>query len=198
MRVFLAGGSGVLGIRLIPLFVVDGHEVVAMTRSEAKVPLLSSLGAQPVVCDVYDTDRLARLVRSFAPEAVMHQVTDLPDDARRIGEFAEANRRARSEGTANLLQVAHATGASQFVAQSVSWDLPGEAGKTIRDHERAVLAAGGVVVRYGQLYGPGTYHESAKPQPPRVHVDEAARQTVGALRAQPGTTVVINEVPVEA
>jgi nucleoside-diphosphate-sugar epimerase len=194
VRVFLAGGSGVLGIRLVPLLVADGHEVAAMTRSEAKAPLVSSLGAKPVVCDVYDADRLEKLVVSFSPEAVMHQLTDLPDEASRIGEYAEANRRARSEATANLLRAALAAGASRFVAQSVAWELPGEAGETIRAHERAVLDAGGVVVRYGQLYGPGTYHDLAKPPPPRVHVDEAARQTVGTLRAGPGTIVVVTEM----
>ncbi len=190
---FVAGASGVLGVRLVPLLVESGHEVAAMTRTPAKASMLASLGAEAVVCDVYDADRLTEEVRSFRPDAVMHQLTDLPDDVGRIAEFAQANRRIRGEGTRNLLDAARSAGATHFVAQSVSWELPGEAARSISEHEHAVLGAGGVVVRYGQFYGLGTYYPTDKPDPPRVEVSEAARRSVGTLSAPPGTIVVINE-----
>lgn len=193
MRVFLAGGSGVLGLGLIPLLVEGGDEVAAMTRTAGKLGLLESLGATPVLCDVFDLDALRAVVAGFGPDAVMHQLTDLPDDASRIAEFWASNARIRREGTRNLLDAARGVGASRFVAQSVSWELPGDAGASIRDHERAVLDAGGVVVRYGQLYGPGTYYEADKPAPPRVQVTEAARRTIPTIKAPAGTIVVIDE-----
>jgi nucleoside-diphosphate-sugar epimerase len=193
VRVFVAGASGVLGVCLVPLLVELGHEVAAMTRTPAKASMLASLGAEPVVCDVYDAGRLSEEVRSFRPDAVMHQLTDLPDDVGRIAEFAEANRRIRGEGTSNLLDAARSAGATHIVAQSVSWELSGEAARSISEHEHAVLGAGGVVVRYGQFYGPGTYYPTHRPNPPRVEVSEAARQSIGTLFAPPGTIVVINE-----
>lgn len=195
MRVFVAGGSGVLGRALVPLLVAEGHEVSAMTRSLEKEDLLASLGAAPVVCDVYDIERLVDVVTAAAPEVVMHQLTDLPDELSEIFTFAERNARMRREGTSNLLQAAGAAGASRVIAQSVSWELPGDAGASVRDHEHAILDAGGVIVRYGQLYGPGTYYETSRPDPPRVEVMEAARQTLPTLHALAGTIVVINESP---
>lgn len=79
MRVFLAGASGVIGVRLVPLMVADGHEVAGMTRSPAKADELRELGCEPVVCDVFDAAALERSVTEFAPDAVMDQLTDLPD-----------------------------------------------------------------------------------------------------------------------
>jgi hypothetical protein len=96
----------------------------------------------------------------------------------------------RREGTRNLLAAAEAAGASCFIAQSVAWQLSGDAGAAVRELERLVLAAAGVVLRYGRLYGPGTYYETEKPEPPRVHVDEAARRTVTALDAASGIVEV--------
>lgn len=166
-----------------------------MTRSLEKEDLLASLGAAPVVCDVYDIERLVDVVTAAAPEVVMHQLTDLPDELSEIFTFAERNARMRREGTSNLLQAAGAAGASRVIAQSVSWELPGDAGASVRDHEHAILDAGGVIVRYGQLYGPGTYYETSRPDPPRVEVMEAARQTLPTLHVLAGTIVVINESP---
>lgn len=105
----------------------------------------------------------------------------------------EANARMRREGTRNLLAAAEAAGASHFVAQSIAWQVPGDAGAAVAELERLVLAANGVVLRYGRLYGPGTYYEHEKPEPPRVHVDEAARRTVPALDATAGVVEVIGD-----
>jgi len=121
----------------------------------------------------------------------MHQLTDLPDDASQIPELGGRNDRMRREGTRNLLAAAHHASARRIYAQSIAWELAGDRGVTVREHERAVLDAGGVVIRYGQLYGPGTYYETTKPDPPRIHVDEAARRTMPILEAPPGIVEVV-------
>lgn len=193
MRVFIAGASGVIGVRLIRLLVSDGHEVAGMTRSPEKAEMLRELGAEPVVCDVFDASALTEAVNRFRPEHVMHQLTDLPDEADRIAEFAPRNNRIRTEGTRNLLAAARQAGTNQFLAQSIAWTPPA-AGEAVAEHERLVLEAGGVVVRYGMFYGPGTYSGSDRiPPPPRIHVDEAARRTVPLLEAASGVVVVADE-----
>ncbi len=186
MRIFLAGATGVLGRRLLPLLVADGHDVAAMTRSAEKAGELRELGGEPVVCDVYDRDALVAAVAAFAPDLVMHQLTDLPDDAAQLPEYAARNDRIRTEGTANL--VAAADGA-RVLAQSIAWTPPGR-GAALAEHARRVLDAGGIVVEYGQLYGPGTYYEDEPPDHPRIHVDDAARRTVALLDAPSGVVVL--------
>ena len=193
MRVFLAGASGVIGVRLVPLLVSDGHEVAGMTRSPGKAAALRELGAEPVVCDVFDAGALAQAVTAFGPELVMHQLTDLPDQAGQIPEFAARNNRIRTEGTRNLLAAAAQAGATRFLAQSIAWTPP-SGGEAVAEHERLVLAAGGVVIRYGIFYGPGTYSGSDRvPPPPRIQVDEAARRTVALLTAPSGVVVVTED-----
>ena len=193
MRIFLAGASGVIGVRLIPLLVRDGHEVAGMTRSPGKTAALRELGAEPVVCDVFDAGALAKAVTAFGPELVMHQLTDLPDQVERIREFAAGNNRIRTEGTRNLLAAAAQAGATRFLAQSIAW-IPPAGGEAVAEHERLVLAAGGVVIRYGTFYGPGTYSGADRvPPPPRIQVDEAARRTVALLTAPSGVVVVTED-----
>jgi nucleoside-diphosphate-sugar epimerase len=193
VRIFVAGGTGVIGAALVPLLVADGHAVAGMTRSADKAGGLVDVGAQPVVCDVFNSPALTAAVTEFGPDIVFHQLTDLPDDAADIARFAERNSRIRDEGTRNLLAAA-ATAASRVIAQSISWELPDSRGRAATaEHERAVLQAGGVVIRYGQLWGPATYYPTAPPDPPRIHVAEAARQTLPVLLAPPGVTVVIDD-----
>ena len=106
MKIFLAGGTGVLGVRLVPLLVDTGHEVVGTTRSPAKADLLVELGATPVTCDVYDRDHLLDVVVTAAPDLVMHQLTDLPDRPDDLGpEVFAANARIRTEGTDMILKL---------------------------------------------------------------------------------------------
>ena len=194
MRVFVAGASGVIGVRLIPLLAADGHVVAGMTRSTAKTDLLRELGALPVVCDVYDVGALTKALTGFGPEVVFHQLTDLPDNAADRARYSDRNDRMRGEGTRNLLAAAAAAQAGRVIAQSVSWELPNEQRRAVTAaHERAVLQAGGVVIRYGQLWGPGTYYQTAPPDPPRIHVDDAARQTMPALQSPPGLTIVADD-----
>lgn len=190
MRVFLAGASGVIGIRLTALLTEAGHDVAGMTRSPEKAASISALGATPVVCDVFDARALTAAVVEFRPDVVLHELTDLPDDVARISEFGASNARIRREGTRNLLAAANAAGASRFLAQSIAWEIPGDAGLATADLESAVLAAGGVVLRYGQFYGPGTYHEADLPDEPRIEIDEAAIRTVAVLEAASGIVVI--------
>lgn len=194
MRIFLAGATGVIGARLVPRLAAVGHEVAGMTRSPDRAELLRALGAEPVVCDVFDRDGLNAAIRAFRPDAVIHELTDLPDDPSRIRELAALNARIRREGTHNLLAAARAAGAHRFLAQSIAWELPpGEGADATHELERSVLEAGGVVLRYGQFYGPGTYFEDQPPPPPRVHVDEAAARTVAAMDAPSGVITILDE-----
>jgi nucleoside-diphosphate-sugar epimerase len=193
MRIFVAGATGVVGRPLVQELVAAGHQVAGMTRSASKTEMLRGLGAEPIVCDVYDADALRDAVVAFRPDVVVHELTDLPDDASQLAAGAGANARIRREGTRNLLAAATAAGATRFVAQSVAWRLDGDGGAAVREHEQAVLAAGGVVVRYGRFYGPGTYHETDQPDVPRVHVEEAARRTVPLLDAPSGVIVIADQ-----
>ena len=194
MRIFVAGASGVIGVRLLPLLVADGHVVAAMTRSPGQAGLLAGLGAVPVVCDVFDAAGLAQAVARFAPDLVIHQLTDLPDDAADIARLGDRNDRIRTEGTRNLIAAAVAAGAGHFLAQSIAWRPAGRA-QGIEEHESRVLDAGGVVVRYGQLYGPCTYYETEVPSPPRIHVDAAARATSPLMLAPSGVVTVAEDPP---
>lgn len=183
MRVFVAGGSGVLGRRLIPQLVARGHAVTATTTSAAKLDLLADLGAEPVVMDGLDADAVRAAVGAAAPDVVVHQMTAIsvphagkPDIKHPDKWFAITNR-LRSEGTDNLLAAARLAGVGHVVAQGyASWNgdpdsgpvqtedvpqnlMPGTASyaglRIARDLEEKVLAVGGAVLRYGALYGPG-------------------------------------------
>lgn len=191
MRIFLAGASGVIGVRLVPLLIADGHVVAGMTRTAGNAGWLRDLGAEPVVCDVYDLPRLRATVAAFSPDLVMHQLTDLPDNFSDIRGFGARNVRIRDEGTRNLLDAAAAAGCERFVAQSIAWELPGKGGEAMVAFERQVLDVGGVVIRYGQLYGPDTYYPDTPPPPPRIAADDAARATVALLDAEPGVVEVV-------
>jgi nucleoside-diphosphate-sugar epimerase len=192
MRIFLAGASGVIGTRIVPLLVADGHTVAGMTRSPEKAAALQELGAEPLVCDVYETEALIQAVSGFRPDLVMHQLTDLPDRIDEIPRYAASNNRIRTEGTRNLLAAARSTNAGRFLAQSIAWTPPA-GGEAVAEHEQLVLDAGGVVIRYGRFYGPGTYSGNRISRHPRIHVDNAAQRTVGLLDAPSGVIVVAED-----
>lgn len=191
MRIFVAGATGILGARILPMLIEAGHEVFGMTRSEENLHLLSDMGAQPVLCDVYDIERLTRSVVGSRSDLIIDQLTDLPDDVSNIPDYAEANNRIRIEGTGNLLSAAEAAGHPKFIAQSVAWTLPEAGDKAAREMEKKVLAYGGTVFRYGQLYGPGTFHERDKPSGPRIHVDRAAEITVELMHSEKGIVEIV-------
>ena len=96
MRIFLAGASGVIGQRLIPRLVQAGHVVGGMTRSPSKTELLSHLGAEPILCDVFDREALIQAVRDFKPDVILNELTDLPDDVSKIGEQDRKSTRLNS------------------------------------------------------------------------------------------------------
>jgi nucleoside-diphosphate-sugar epimerase len=193
MRIFLAGASGVIGQRLVPRLVQAGHVVGALTRSPSKTELLRRLGAEPIVCDVFDREALIQAVRDFKPDIVLNELTDLPDDAAQISELANLNARMRTEGTRNMIEAARQSGSPKILAQSVAWQLPdGPDAQAVAELERSVLAEGGVVLRYGQFYGRGTYNEQQPPEGPRVHIDRAAERTVEALSEPTGVVVIVD------
>jgi nucleoside-diphosphate-sugar epimerase len=168
---------------MVPSLVKAGHTVTAMTRDQARVAQLEAAGARGVVCDVFDRETLQATVTAAAPEAVVHQLTDLPPamDAKRIEEIYTRNNRVRREGTRNLLDAFRQAGGRTFIVQSMSsWYRPegdmvkpesaplwtdapeplGEAVRTVATMEAAVLADApvGIVLRYGAFYGPGTWY----------------------------------------
>ena len=192
MRIFLAGATGVIGRRIVPLLRQAGHDVAGMTRSETNVATLRALGAEPVVCDVFDAAAVRAAVTGFASDLVMHQLTDLPDDYGGVRESRSANARIRREGTRNLLAAAEAAGVDRFLVQSVAWTMSGDGGAAVAEMEQMVLAVDGVVLRYGQYYGPGTYYPTEPPPPPRIHIDVAAARTA-ALLDEPSGIVTITE-----
>lgn len=193
MRIFLAGASGVIGQRLIPRLVQQGHVVGAMTRSAGKTELLRDLRAQVILCDVFDREALIQAVVDFRPDVILNELTDLPDDVTKIGDHADLNARIRTEGNQNLIEAARKSGSPKILAQSVAWQLPdGPDALAVAELEASVLAEGGVVLRYGQFYGPGTYNEQGKPAEPRVYIDRAADRTVEAL-GEPSGVVVITD-----
>lgn len=193
MRIFLAGASGVLGQQLIPRLVQAGHVVGGMTRSPGKTALLSRLGAEPIVCDVFNREALMQTVRDFKPDVILNELTDLPDDVTQIPKHAALNARIRTEGNQNLIDAARQNGSPKILAQTVAWKLPdGPDARAVAELERSVLAEGGVVLSYGQFYGPGTYNEQTPPLEPRVHIDRAAERTVEALGKPTGVVVIVD------
>ena len=229
MKVFLAGATGALGKRLIPQLTERGHSVVGTTRSGDKAGLLWDLGAKPVVVDALDRDAVVDAVGAEKPDAIVHQLTALTSvDFRKFEKSFELTDRLRTEGTDNLLAAAEAAGVERFVAQSYAgWPYartgagvkseddpldPQPAKQTrrtldaIRHLETAVVAAGGIVLRYGGFYGPGTSVEAGGEQVEAVrkrrfplvgdgrgvwsfvHIDDAAAATVAAVEhGQPGS-----------
>ena len=183
MRVFVAGATGAIGKQLVPMLVANGHDVVGMTRTEAKRDQIRSLGAQPVVADALDADAVGRAVGEAEPDVIVHQLTAIPPaiNMRRFDhEFAPTNR-LRTEGTDNLLAAGRALGVKRFVAQSNAGVSYARVGDCVKAEDaplesdppaamRQVLAAighleaavtgahwaDGLVMRYGWLYGPGT------------------------------------------
>ncbi|MCU1477170.1 MAG: NAD-dependent epimerase/dehydratase [Subtercola sp.] len=192
-RIFLAGASGVIGQHLIPLLVEAGHTVAGMTRSPSKADGLAQLGAEPVVVDVFDRDALIAAVSAFKPDIILNELTDLPDDVNKIGDHADLNARIRTEGNQNIIDAARQSGSPRILAQTVAWELPdGPDARAVKQLESSVLAEGGVVLSYGQFYGPGTYNEGSIPAEPRVQIDRAAERTVELLGAPSGVVVIVD------
>lgn len=184
MRIFVAGASGVIGIQLIPSLVRLGHTVAGMTRNTRKGQLVAELGATAVVCDIYDKTELQKRIGEFRPEMIISQLTDLPDKPEEMPSYAAKNNRIRTEGIGNLIDSASKAGSPRLVVQSVAWELPGNGGESVRMMEKNVLEYGGTVLRYGMLYGPGTFYEKELPPEPRVSVEKACQLTVEKMNSE--------------
>jgi nucleoside-diphosphate-sugar epimerase len=191
MRVFVAGGSGVLGRRLVPQLVARGHQVTATTTSPAKVEVLEHLGAEAVVMDGLDAVAVGEAVAKAQPEVIVHQMTAISaahagkPDMKHMDRWFAGTNRLRTEGTDHLLAAAEATGVTHFVAQGYgAWNgrreggwvkteqdpvdpmtgTPAEPGmKAISHVEDVVVKAGGAVLRYGWFYGPGATDDLVEP-----------------------------------
>jgi nucleoside-diphosphate-sugar epimerase len=211
MRIFLAGASGAIGRRLAPLLVAAGHDVTGTTRSADKAEELKKRGVNAVVVDVFDAGALRDAVVAARPDVVIHQLTDLPQvvDSARLREVLVRNSRLRVEGTANLVAAARAAGVRRLIAQSIAFayadgpephaetdalvsgqgDEPSAVtGRGVRALEEAALntpGIDGIVLRYGRLYGPGTWNTPNARAP--LHVDAAAQAALLSLtRGAPG------------
>jgi nucleoside-diphosphate-sugar epimerase len=191
------------------MLLAAGHEVTGMTRTPETARRLEAAGVRPVVVDVFDADTLKRAVIDAQPEIVIHQLTDLPRDfdEAKIAAAYPLNARIRTEGTSNLIAAARAAAARRFIVQSVAFAYApgpqphgetdplnladGPRRVTVRaaaDMEQQVLASGmeAIVLRYGLLYGPGTWSEGPTRKPP-LHVDAAAHAALLAVtRGRPG------------
>jgi nucleoside-diphosphate-sugar epimerase len=179
MRVFVAGGTGLIGRRLVQQLAARGHQVTATTTSPGKLQLIEQLGADAVVMNGIDERSGRDAVAKARADAIAHEMTAIatkPDMRHFDGCFTQTNR-LRTEGTDHLLAAAAAAGISNVVAQSYGgWNELREGGwiKTeveplerhagtaaqksmdaIRYAEDAVVKAGGAALRYGSLYGPG-------------------------------------------
>ena len=238
MKVFVAGASGVIGRPLVRQLVAARHEVTGTTSKPENAAGLEAAGATPVVCDALDAAAVKAAVRDSAPEVVISQLTRLPREynPRKI-DYGPTNR-ARAEGGHNLIEAALAAGARRFITQSVAFIYAPE-GEMVKDeearpwsdapepfrsgadatleHEReATQTPGleGVVLRYGQFYGPDTYYAAdgniAEQVRRRrfpvvgrgegvfsfIHIDDAASATVASLeRGAPGVYNVVDDEP---
>jgi nucleoside-diphosphate-sugar epimerase len=228
MRVFVAGATGLIGRRAVALLLDAGHEVSAIARSEDAAKPLRDLGAGVAVTDVFDVEPLRAAMAMTEPEVVIHQLTVLPDRlgaADAAATFAE-NDRMRVEGTRALVDAAAAVGARRVVAQSIAFayepvgdwivqesaplylDAPSPWGRSVgavAELERQVLEAtgmDGVVLRYGSMYGPGTWYDGTIGDGAAmlsfIHVDDAASAAVAAVDAPPGVFNVVDDEPVRA
>jgi nucleoside-diphosphate-sugar epimerase len=184
MRVFVAGGTGAIGRRLVPQLVARGHEVTATTTSAEKLGLLKRLGAEGVVMDGLDGAAVGQAVAAARPDTIVNQMTALSFanagtvNVRNAERYFATTNRLRSEGTDHLLAAAEATGVSHVVAQSAAifngvreggWVKTEadplevvEGTKAINHLEDAVVGAGGAVLRYGGLYGAGAHDDHVK------------------------------------
>jgi nucleoside-diphosphate-sugar epimerase len=238
MKVFVAGASGVIGRPLVRQLVAARHEVTGMTSKAENAAAVEAAGATAVVCDALDAEAVEVAVRDAGPEVVISQLTRLPHEynPRKI-DYGPTNR-ARAVGGHNLIEAARAAGVSRFVTQSVAFiyapegemikdegarpwaDAPepfrSGAGSTLEHEREATQTPGldGVVLRYGQFYGPGTYYGldgNIAEQVRRrrfpivgrgegmfsfIHTDDAASATVASLqRGAPGIYNVVDDEP---
>ncbi|MEV0186518.1 NAD-dependent epimerase/dehydratase family protein [Streptomyces sp. NPDC050625] len=206
MRILIAGGTGVLGRRILPELLNRGHEVTVLARTPQRAASLAERGATVVQGDVFDRAALCSAVSHAAPEVVMHQLTDLTH------RCSQANARIRKAGTRNLVDAAAAAGVNQFIAQSIAWcyeagDEPADESVPLDAHaedptRRAVVDAVAtlecyaaefprhVILRNGALYGPDTWYAA--------NGDHAAAAQSGTISAEADVTSFVHAVDAAA
>jgi nucleoside-diphosphate-sugar epimerase len=222
--VFVAGAAGVVGRQLLPMLIGAGYEVFGTTRNPGKTAHMEAIGVRPVLVDVFDRDSLIAAVVEAKPDVIIHQLTDLT-----AVDFA-ANDRLRMVGTRNLVDAAKAVGVRRMIAQSLGivyapaakpateQDPLAADSPTLRDTVKGVCSLEaaveelpeGVILRYGLLYGPGTWYSRIGPfadavrqgQRPAsdgissfLHVEDAARAALLAIDWPAGVVNIVDDEP---
>ncbi len=239
MRIFVAGATGAIGRPLIAQLLAKGHDVVALTRSPEKARTLAQQGVEQAIADVFDADAVKAAVKSAQPEVVIEQLTALPKTytGESMRAAAALNTRIRREGGANVLAAAQAAGVRRYLRQSIAfWAVPGTGladeetplsldaspavaadARTVTEIEHRLLETPnleGFALRYGFLYGPGTWfapdgdvaQQVRQQQFPIVgngegvwswvHIEDAAIATVAVVeQGNPGIYLITDDQP---
>ncbi|MFJ8414216.1 NAD-dependent epimerase/dehydratase family protein [Bacillus paramycoides] len=226
MKIFVAGATGVIGRNLLPMLINEGHTVYAMIRSDSQKESLKNLGVLPVIADVFNRKEVFSVLKETLPDVVIHQLTALST------WNLEDNARIRIEGTRNLVDAAKNVGVKKIIAQSISWAY--ESGDKLATETdpldfyapipRQVTINGiakleetvselpeAVILRYGTLYGPGTWYAengvfanqvrnneiiATDGMSSFIHVEDAARAAVLALDWPSGIVNIVDDSPV--
>jgi nucleoside-diphosphate-sugar epimerase len=184
MRILVAGATGVLGRATLPH--LKGHDILGLTRAREKLPLLRALGAEGVVCDVYDSGQLIRLALERRPQIVVNFVTDLS------AGISEANNRARVEGGKNLVSAAEAAGSQRLIVESVAFPLEPAAAEALEQMEQTAWESPieVLILRFGRLWGQGTFYQEP-PEPPAIQIDDAGTRSATLITSGSAGTYVI-------
>ncbi|HHL0972739.1 TPA: NAD-dependent epimerase/dehydratase family protein [Bacillus cereus] len=225
MKIFVAGATGVIGRSLLPMLIKNGHIVFAMIRNTSQVEVMKKVGAIPVIADVFNRKAVFSVLEETNPDVVIHQLTSLSS-----WDF-ENNAKIRTKGTRNLVDAAKNVGVQKIIAQSISWAYePGDTFATEKDSlhitasmprqvtvngilklEKAVTELPeSVILRYGTLYGPGTWYAenglianqvrnneiiASDGISSFIHVEDAARATMLALNWPSGIVNIVDNYP---
>ena len=174
LKVLVTGATGVVGRRLVPILVSQGHTVVACCRTAEQRVALERLGATASDADFFSPASLRRACSGC--DAVVNLATHMPSSVSQMIHLSawKENDRVRSIGSSNLVDAALAEGVGRFVQESfapvypdggdrwVTEDTPlrpARYNRTVLDAERSAArftrAGGtGVVLRFASFYGP--------------------------------------------
>jgi len=225
MKIFVAGATGVVGRLLLPKLTAAGHEVTGMTRNVESTELVRTLGAEPLVLDIFNREAVISAMMDIRPDVIIHQLTSL-------GQMNfKDNARIRIEGTRNLVDAAQAAGVKRMIAQSIAWTYePGDQPANEEDSldidaplprksnidsivalEQAVAEIPDhVILRYGMFYGPGTWYDKGGEMAKQVqnhllpatdgvmsflHVEDAAHAALLALNWPSGPINIVDNEP---
>ncbi|HDX9656910.1 TPA: NAD(P)-dependent oxidoreductase [Bacillus toyonensis] len=225
MKIFVAGATGVIGRSLLPMLIKEGHTVFAMIRNELQVEAMKKIGAIPVIADVFNRQAVFSVLEETTPDVVIHQLTSLS-----TWNF-EDNAKIRTKGTRNLVDATKNVGVKKIIAQSISWAYePGDTFATEKDSlhitapmPRQITVNGilklesavselpeSITLRYGTLYGPGTWYAenglianqvrnnemiATDGISSFIHVEDAARAAMLALNWPPGIVNIVDDSP---